>query len=437
MRIDILTFGSRGDVQPYVALGLGLQSAGHRVRLVTLGGFEEFVRGYGLDHVAVAPSPKDIAATAEGKDWIRQRETVIGFIRGFVRVARSVIEEGIANYWRVCQDTEALVASASGIVVAAHVAEKMAVPLVRANVAPSAPTRYDWCGRTSPAIAARGAWEALAGASVRILFWQGFSRRTNRARQNVLGLPPLPLHEPWTVLNRRRVPLLDGYSAVVVKRPPDWGNWIHVTGYWFLEDSPEWIPPSEVVDFLESGPPPVFVGFGSTPFPGASAATEVVVKALERAGQRGIVVAGSSGLAKGRLSDQVLSIDSAPHGWLFPRVAAAVHHAGAGVTGAALQAGLPSVTVPVFGDQPFWARRVFELGAGPRPIPAKRLSIEALASAIRSATDDEKIRCRAADIGRQIRAEDGVARAVEAFHQHVGQLKEHREPLCRESKPTT
>jgi UDP:flavonoid glycosyltransferase YjiC (YdhE family) len=193
---------------------------------------------------------------------------------------------------------------------------------------------------------------------------------------------------------------------------------MHVTGYWFLDHSPGWVPPDDLVDFLGSGPPPVFVGFGSNPFPEPEAATKLVVRALARAGRRGVVIAGSSGLATGRLADEVLSVDSVPHNWLFSQVCAAVHHGGAGVTGAALRAGLPSVVVPVLVDQPFWAQRVFRLGAGPRPIPAKQLTEDALASAIR-ATASTEMRRRAAALGEQIRGEDGVARAVEVIQTYV------------------
>jgi UDP:flavonoid glycosyltransferase YjiC (YdhE family) len=418
MRIDLLAIGSRGDVQPFVALGLGLQRAGHRVRIVTLGRFEDVVRPYGLDHVSVGDSPQDIAATASGKCWVEQRDSVVGFLRGFVRVAGALVEDGMAAYWRVCQDAEALVTSAGGLLLAVNVAEKLGLPLIRAQYAPSVPTRYDWNGRTSRAIALRGAWEALAAATFLLFVWQGLRRPTNRARRDLLGLPPLPLHEPFAALNRRRIPLLDGYSPAVVARPPDWGEWVHVTGYWFLDPPSQWLPPPGLVDFLRSGPPPVFVGFGSTPFPNPDATTELVVRALARAGRRGIVVAGKSGLATGRLADDILSIDSVPHDWLLPQVSAAVHHGGAGVTGAVLRAGLPSVVVPIFGDQPFWAKRVFALGAGPRPIPARRLTDGALASAIRT-TADADMRRRAAALGAKIRAEDGVACGVEVIQRHL------------------
>lgn len=420
MRIDILTFGSRGDVQPYIALGLGLRSAGHNVRLVTLGGFENLVRGYGLENVSVAGTPQEITGSAAGQEWVKDRGTVLGFLRGFVRMTSTLVHDSLARYWRVCQGTEAIIASASGLMVGVHVAEKMRLPLVRAQYGPSVPTLYDWNGRTGPAIAMRGVCEALAGKAWRSLLWQGLSGSTNRSRSELLGLPPLPkVQEPFAALHRKRIPLLDGYSPTVVPRPPDWGEWIHVTGYWFLDTNADWQPPQELLDFLDAGPAPVFVGFGSVPFPNAESTTSLVSKALARAGRRGVVVAGGSEMATGRLSKDVLSVRTVPYDWLFDRVCAAVHQGGAGVTGAVLRAGLPSVVVPVFGDHAFWAQRVFDLGAAPKFIAAKQLSVDTLADAIRFATGDEQIRRRAADIGERIRAEDGVARAVEIFHRHV------------------
>jgi sterol 3beta-glucosyltransferase len=407
MRIDILALGSQGDVRPNVALGIGLRRAGHRVRVVTLDGFEELIRANNLDYLAIGGSQRDIAQTAAGGEWIEHRAGAVGFLRGFVRVASSMLESGLSHYWAACQDVDALVATPMGLLVAMHVAERLRVPLVRVSFVP---THHEWADRKFLRAVLQG---------LRLFFWGTLRPATNAARRKILALRPLPISDPFAALDREQVPTFDAYSPAVVPTGPGWEQWIHVTGYWFLDDPPGWVPPAELLDFLESGSPPVCVGFGSTPFPRPEAATDLVVKALARAGRRAVVLAGGSGLAKGRLTDDVLSVDFVPHGWLFPRVAAAVHHGGAGVAGAALRAGLPSVVVPVFADQPFWGRRVSELGAGPEPIPVKRLSIEALAAAIHRATTDESIRSRAADIGRTIRAENGVARAVEVFEQYV------------------
>lgn len=419
MRTDILAIGSRGDVQPYIALGAGLRRAGHRVRMVTLAGFEELVQSYGLDHIAIAANPETIAQTAAGREWIQKRSTPAGFLRGFVRIANALIEEGIANYWSADRDAEALIVSPMGFLIAENVAERLRVPLVRAQLAPPVePTRFSWDVRSTPLTAIQGALATFIDSSFRFLIWSKLRAATNAARARVLNLPALSLAAPLKSPNRKSL-LLGAYSPAVAPRLPDWGEWVQVTGYWFLDELPGWIPPSELVDFLSSGPQPVFVGFGSTPFPEPEQTTRMIVRALERAGRRGVVVAGGSGLPTGQLSADVLSVGAVPHGWLFPRVAAAVHHGGAGVTGAALRAGLPAVVVPVFADQPFWGKRVFQLGAGPPPIPAQRLTEDDLTGAIQ-ATANEQMRWRAAELGERIRSEDGIACAVRIIGEYLG-----------------
>jgi UDP:flavonoid glycosyltransferase YjiC (YdhE family) len=427
MRVDILAIGSRGDVQPYLALGLGLRTAGHRVRIVTLEGFEDLIRGRGLDHLAIGHAPQEIANTSAGRDWVKHRTSAAGFLRGFVQVANSLIEDGIARYWHQCGDPDAVIVSPMGYLVGAHVAERLGVPLILAQLAPPVvPTRYDWDGRTNLRTAVQCRLKAGVHAAFQFLVWSKLRRSTNDARRRFLKLQPLPLTESFKAAKRRNL-ILGGYSPAVAARPADWGEWMHVTGYWFL-DEPVWNAPQELVDFLDSGPRPIFIGFGSTPFPRPDAATDLVVRAVGAAGCRAIVLAGGSGLATGQLTPEILSLDSVPHAWLFSHVRAAVHHGGAGVTGAALRAGLPSVVVPVFADQPFWGSRVFRLGAGPRPIPAQHLTTDNLAEAIR-ATANPQIRERAAALGKQIRSEDGVTRAVEIIETgmatHLGKRALH------------
>jgi sterol 3beta-glucosyltransferase len=422
VRIDILAIGSQGDVRPAVALALGLRRAGHRIRIVTLDGFEELCRAHGLDCLSIGGSPRDIAKTAAGRDWIERRRDPIGFLRGFVGVAESLIATGIANYWPACRDVEALLVTSMGLPIGMHIAERLQRPLMRVSFAP---TRHDWADPRNLVTTMKGHVAAFVWATFRLLMWSQLRRTTNTARASILALPPLPMSDPFRAMDRQRVPVLDAYSPAVAARPAHWDRWIHVTGYWFLDDAPGWLPPGDLVDFLGSGAPPVFVGFGSTPFPQPVAATDLVVEALTRAGRRGVIVAGGSGLRTGRLADGVLSVDAVPHGWLFPQVSAAVHHGGAGVTGAALRADLPSVVVPVFGDQPFWARRVFQLGAGPRPIPVKQLTAEALAGAIRL-TAGQGMRSRAAAIGEKIRRENGVACAVGAIEDYLAVALEAR-----------
>ena len=252
------------------------------------------------------------------------------------------------------------------------------------------------------------------------LSWQPFRATVNRWRRETLGLPPIPLGGPYAELQRRRLPFLYGVSRQVVPRPPDWPTWHHLTGYWFLDRLSDWEPATELADFLATGPPPVYVGFGSMKPGDAVALGRLAVAALRRAKRRGVLLTGWSGLRAGRASDDVLIVDEVPHDWLFPRMAAVVHHGGAGTTAAGLRAGVPSVVCPFFVDQPFWGWRVAELGVGPPPIMQSRLTVDRLTAAIRRAVADEAMAARASALGERVRAEDDVARAVELFEQEIG-----------------
>jgi sterol 3beta-glucosyltransferase len=230
---------------------------------------------------------------------------------------------------------------------------------------------------------------------------------------------PLPPGGYFAYLSRQQVPVLYAYSPTVVARPNDWPERFVVTGYWFLERPLNWQPPPALSDFLADGPPPVYIGFGSMSSNRPHKLADVAIDALKMAGQRGILARGWGGLAfdgiNQPLTDDIFVVDDAPHDWLFPQMAAVVHHGGSGTTAAGLRAGVPSVLIPFSGDQPFWGQRVAALGAGPAAIPYKKLSVRRLATAIETATGSETMRCRVAALGKRIQAENGVADAVEAF----------------------
>ncbi len=172
----------------------------------------------------------------------------------------------------------------------------------------------------------------------------------------------------------RRSPVIYGFSPSVVQKPPDWGDHVEITGYWFLDRQPGWQPPADLADFLAAGAPPVYIGFGSMSTRKPQETTELVLRALSRDRQRGLLLTGWGGLSEIDLPDYVFKIEFAPHDWLFPQMAAVVHHGGAGTTAAGLRAGIPTIIVPHFIDQPFWGQRVADLGAGPQPIPRRQLT---------------------------------------------------------------
>jgi sterol 3beta-glucosyltransferase len=209
--------------------------------------------------------------------------------------------------------------------------------------------------------------------------------------------------------------VLQAFSRHVVPRPSDWPDSAVVTGYWFLDEGVDWTPPRELADFLDAGPPPVFVGFGSMAGRDPARTARTVLAAVARSGQRALIVSGWGGLRVDEPPPGVFVAESVPYDWLLPRVAAVVHHGGAGTTAAGLRAGKPTVVCPFVADQPFWGARVAALGVGPRPIPQRRLGEAELAAAILEAVGDAGMRDRAERLGAQIRAEDGVAAAVEVI----------------------
>ncbi len=410
MKIAIIASGSRGDVQPHVALGLGLQRAGHRVRVVTSQDFEALVTSHGLTFVDLGGS---MEAVARDMRPLLESGNVLRIMAAMGKAADRFAQEAARRGLEGCRDADLIVAGLGGLFIGLALAEKLAVPFLPAYLYPFAPTQA-FPGVLTPLPAApRLSWANKASHHLtQQLLWQTTRTADTKARTEVLALPPAPFWGPFGHLESGDRLALYGYSPQVIPRPGDWGPGQQVTGYWFLDPPSSWQPPSDLLAFLEAGPAPVFIGFGSMGSMDPEATADLVLGALARAGQRGVLSSGWGGLRKDKLPDSVCMVGSLPHAWLFPRMAAVVHHGGAGTTGAGLASGRPSIVTPVMGDQPFWGKRVHDLGVGPTPIPRRHLSVDSLADAIESAVGNDTMREKAADLGERLRAEDGTTRAV-------------------------
>lgn len=411
MNITIIALGSRGDTQPYVALALGLQRAGHSVRLCAGDNFQEFVTGYGIDFL---PIGVDI------QHFINTRiPQVLESGRNIMSAIRQMSEEGTAaadimwkNVQIACEGCDVICANILGIG-AACIAQQRHLPCFLLHTMPL-------IGRTRTVAPIFLSQRWKLGGSLNLLLHdmtEGLLKQMLRQPINqwraAAGVPPLP-RGGWRFdsLPGLTVPMLYAYSVAIVPRPADWLPHWQATGYWFLDAPPTWQPSADLVNFLEAGDPPVYIGFGSIANRRPEHVTRIVLDALKQTGQRGILATGWGGLAQIEMPDTVFCADAIPHDWLFPRVSAVVHHGGAGTTAAGFRAGVPTIVVPHLGDQFYWGSHAERLGVGVRPIPHKRLTVERLADAIRQVTSNSALRQRAASLGAAIRAEDGVGTAV-------------------------
>ena len=415
MNVLIMTYGSRGDVQPYVALGCGLKAKGHEVTLATAARFEDFVAGHGLRYGHMGDELLAIVDTDQGREMIENTNNVFQMLRRMLAMSKQVgpmQRELLEDSWRVAEavrpDVVIFHPKAYG---GPLIAEKLGVPVILAlPIAMLVPTG-EHANMGVPALKL-GAWyNRMTYRAVQRLMAMAGGKHAKAWRQ-AHGLPAQKRFDILHTADGRDVPVLHAISRHVMPKPADWPASAHMTGYWFLDDAQDWEPSEELSAFLSAGPPPVYVGFGSMAGRDPERLAKIVIAALTKANVRGIIATGWGGLKARDLPDKILQIEQAPHDWLFERMAAIVHHGGAGTTAAALRAGKPAVIVPFFGDQPVWGRRVHELGAGAAPIRQKALSVDNLAAAITRTLSDAKMQARAQELGEKIRAEDGVGNAI-------------------------
>ncbi len=396
MRVLIVTAGSRGDVAPFTGLGQRLQDAGHQVAIAAHGLFAELVSGCGLEYRALPGDPVELTrARAAAPSPGAGRAVFTAFLE---RLGEGLIEATAAG-------TDVIVSAFGPAPLSRVVAEGFGIPSIGAYLIPAVPTaKFALPGWPEPGDLGP-AGNLAAGRDLLGRAGALYAEIVPRLRVR-LGLPATTT-QPADASPPGGWPICHGFSPAVVPRPDDWPPEARVTGYWWPARPAGWQPPDELLDFLQAGAPPVFVGFGSMSPAEGDRLTEVIAAAVKRAGVRAVVQAGWAGLAP--LGDEILPVDDVPHAWLFPRTAAVVHHAGAGTTGAGLRAGVPAVAVPVLLDQPFWAAQLHRLGVAPPPLPQRDLTADALADAIRSCVDEPTYRDRAVELARRIRAEDGSA----------------------------
>lgn len=423
MKVLILTYGSTGDVLPYVALGQGLRARGHAVTICTNARFETLIRAYDLNYAFMSDDLTQLIESASGRKIL---ENLTGFI-GFITAITKLIKQLSGLLTDIMNDTWAAAQSSQPDVIlfspknysAIHFAEKLKVPAIAAPLFPqyvptaSFPTlgfpelsKSEWYNKMTYRLARK-----LSG---------GIGGKYIKKWRNENGLAPaFNGIDIMRDTSARPLSVINAYSQHLFPNPDDWPNCVHTVGFWFLDQEKSWTPPDELLSFLAAGAAPVYVGFGSMASSNAEGTTKIVIDALTRAGVRGIIATGWGGLKADELPDTFFKLDYAPHDWLFPHMAAVVHHGGAGTTAAGIRAGCPTLICPIFGDQPFWGKAVYTAGIGAAPIQLKKLTAQNLSAAIKVLVSNGTIKNNAKDLGEKIRAECGIDTAVRLIEQEV------------------
>ncbi|KAI0204636.1 hypothetical protein F4808DRAFT_414429 [Astrocystis sublimbata] len=455
LNVVIQIVGSRGDVQPFIALGQVLRDTyGHRVRVATHATFQKFVEENGLEFFAIGGDPAELMAFMVKHPGLMPG--IDALKNGEITKRRKGIEEIVMGCWRACIETgdglgpapkysrgdehvqfnATPVAGTSqhkpfvaDVIIAnppsfahIHVAEKLGIPVHLMFTMPWSPTRAFpqplanvQSSNTDPVTT-----NYLTYAMVEMMTWQGLGDIINRFRTKILDLDPLPLIWAPGVITRLRIPYTYCWSPALIPKPQDWGNHIDIAGFYFLNLASSYTPDPDLAAFLAAGPPPVYIGFGSIVVDDPNKLTRMIFDAVAETGVRALVSKGWGGLGADSVGipDGVFMLGNVPHDWLFKNVSAVCHHGGAGTTAAGIQAGKPTIVVPFFGDQPFWGAMVARAGAGPDPIPFKKLTAAGLAEAIKIAIKPETQQ-KAKELGEKIREEKGADLGAHSFHKHL------------------
>jgi UDP:flavonoid glycosyltransferase YjiC (YdhE family) len=416
MKITILTLGSRGDVQPFIALGASLNNAGHSVRIATSKNFKQFTNDHGLEFGAIALDIRQILDSYEGREIMQSGGNIIrtmSRIKSIMETSKPILERTIEDIWLSCQGSDRIVIGGLLFPFGEYISQLYPVPVFLSSHTPRTLTanfQHPWFPNYPHSFPfGKRLYHRMSFQLADYLVMRMITPTFNHFLKLRFGN-----HLKVKTQNNKH-PILYCYSPCVIPNPPEWSSNVQVIGYWYFRNDSQWQPSTELDEFLKSDPKPIYIGFGSMSSSDTDRMSEIVMQALKISGQRGILLRGWGGLQKRNLSNKVIFVDEVPHDWLFPRVSLVVHHGGAGTTGAALRAGVPSIIVPHFADQPFWSQRIYELGCSSRPIPLKHLTSPKLANAIKTTLNDPMIKQRTLCISKKIQAENGIDRAIKVI----------------------
>lgn len=405
MRFSLITIGSRGDVQPFLALGKGLQRKGHTVQICTMDKFQSLVESEGFSYLPLAGSAELLM-----EKLIGEQVSFAEYFKNLRGLLNPIKEQFLSDIEAACKNADCVLYSTLGSV-AYHACEKYRVPCFRTFFCPLDPTG-EFPAMTAPRLPL-GSWYNRMTFKGGDLLWANATRELLNDWRADMGLERIkPFHFPYREMFGKPVPTLYAYSSIISPKPAEWGDNYHLTGFWIQESPAGFTADATLSEFLSSGEKPVYIGFGSTVGGDFDRILDVILESLQKTKQRALLSAGWRNLGNRTLPKEVMQVGNVPHEWLFRQVKAVSHHGGAGTTAAGIRAGVPSVIVPFGGDQPYWGERVYRIGIGTKPIMCKKLSVQNYSEALDTAVSNTAMQQEAARIGALLRAEDGVSNAI-------------------------
>jgi UDP:flavonoid glycosyltransferase YjiC (YdhE family) len=407
MHISIFVYGTWGDIRPHVVLGVALQQAGHEVQVIASPVYENWVRERNLGFY---PLSTDL------NTFVKENASVmdvglIGQLRFVRKMLKSMLTQTGLEVLEATRHSDVVITVEFGLGLLYDILKVNNLKALLINPAPLNPSREVAFAAMSTApkwLPFSQSYNRYTYTLIQRLQWSVMGGARNEIATKHLGLAKSKFRGFKALL--ATTPALTTVSKHVFQRPSDWSDLFQVTGYLFDHDT-DWTPPQDLSDFLAGGEAPVYIGFGSMPDSKPEATTRTLIEAIQLSGKRAIILKGWAGLGLADVPKNIYILNYAPHSWLFPQMSAVIHHGGAGTTASGLWAGMPTTIVPHNADQPYWGRRVKELGVGTAPIPRKKLTAENLSHAIKTLTEDTQLRENAQALGKKIQQEDGLAEA--------------------------
>ncbi len=425
MRITLITSGSRGDVEPYVAFAEGLRDSGHEVTIATEARYEPFILERRLNFFSIPGDTIAAINSPKGHEALNKRNNTRSFFNHLTNASAPMATEIILQCLAACKNADHIICTHFSLHTGFFLSQQLGIPFSMASVNPMIgcetnefhnmmfPQGASWLPRFSDR-----AYNAFSHKTVSDLWWKSYRHIYIGAWKSACNVT-LPTTDP---LKTAKPPLsLFGYSPVILKKPIDWGNNRHVCGYWFLKADDNWQPPAELEKFIETGPQPIYIGFGSmnNSMLKNGAVEKLILHTIAATKQRAVFLKQGLNFEAGQIADNIFATGAVPFKYLFPKMKLLVHHGGAGTTALGLEAGTPSVLTPLIVDQRFWAYRVKKMGVAPAPLHWYGVTAAKLASAINHWIDNPSAKNRAEELGKKLASENGVQTAVRIFNEAI------------------